>query len=315
MPPRKRALAHETVAGRKAERARLGRLRDLKVGVHARQRYYKAVGLFLQTLGAWHIPLAATFEELDRQLEEYIDMLWSEGMSKDLAADTLSGTQHFLSVRKKFHAGWRMLTVWQQRELPRRAPPMLPEVCMACAGLCFREQLPGLGLLFLLGFHCMLRTVECFTARASQVMVGATSGVFALPMTKSGLRKGAQELVTIDDPAVLFLCRWLLQHRLPGDSISELSLAQTRTFFKRCIAELRLEKLGLTPYSIRRGGASYDFRAHGDINRTVFRGRWDSVRTARIYVVDGTASLAEQQLDANDWCRVNSAIRHLKVAS
>ena len=220
-----------------------------------------------------------------------------------------------MSVKKKFHAGWRMLTVWQQRELPRRAPPMLPEICMAFAGLCFREEMPGLGLLFLLGFHCMLRTVECFTARASQLMVGATSGVFALPMSKSGLRKGAQELVTIDDPAVLFLCRWLLRHRLPGDCISELSLAQTRTFFKRCVAELKLEKFQFTPYSIRRGGASWDFRAHGDINRTVFRGRWDSVRTARIYVVDGTATLAEQQLDATDWARVNSARRHLTVTS
>ena len=42
-------------------------------------------------------------------------------------------------------------------------------------------------------------------------------------------------------------------------------------------------------YSVRRGGASYDFASHGLMERTLLRGRWESVKSARVYVNEALA--------------------------
>ena len=122
-------------------------------------------------------------------------------------------------------------------------------------------------------------------------------------------------MVTIDDLSVGTLCCQVLARRRPGERLSELSLPQVRKFFALAVKELGLERFGLKPYSIRRGGASWDFRSHGDIARTIFRGRWDSAKTARIYVVDGTAALAEQHLNSLEKLKLLTAISNLSKAS
>ena len=38
------------------------------------------------------------------------------------------------------------------------------------------------------------------------------------------------------------------------------------------------------PTSLRRGGATEDFLRHGQLDRTMLRGRWNSQKTARIYI-------------------------------
>ena len=315
--PRGRVVpTRKTVEERKAERARLGSLKELRVGAHAEERYLRAVRGFCATLQAWQGPLASDYEALDRQLAAYVDLLWCEGMSKNLAADTLSGAQHYLQVKRRFPASWKLITVWSQRELPTRAPPMLPEVAVALCGVALRRQLPGVGLCCLLGFHCMLRTVECFTATVGQLSINEQhQGVLALPLTKSGLRKGAAEMVTVDDPWICLLARRLLHNRAPGECICELSLPRFRKCFKEALAELGLQNLELKPYSLRRGGASWDFRQGGDIQRTIFRGRWDSVRTAKIYIVDGTAALAEHRLSDSQRAQIQAAASSVKAAS
>ena len=69
-----------------------------------------------------------------------------------------------------------------------------------------------------------------------------------------------------------------------------------RDFFKTCLHELGLDNLGMQPYSIRRGGATHDYQLYSDAQRTVLRGRWSDVRTARIYVTDGAATIASMQI-------------------
>ena len=60
-----------------------------------------------------------------------------------------------------------------------------------------------------------------------------------------------------------------------------------------------LAGLCLKPYSFRRGGATHDMCARGDLPRTIHRGRWSDARTARIYINDGLALLAQQALSAS----------------
>ena len=47
---------------------------------------------------------------------------------------------------------------------------------------------------------------------------------------------------------------------------------------------LGVADLDFRPYSVRRGGASFDFGNWENLDRTLFRGRWRGLKTARIYV-------------------------------
>ena len=58
---------------------------------------------------------------------------------------------------------------------------------------------------------------------------------------------------------------------------------------------LRLPTSKLTPYSLRRGGATWHFQQYGSLSRTTVHGRWADERTARIYIDGALAQLGE-------WC-------------
>ena len=47
----------------------------------------------------------------------------------------------------------------------------------------------------------------------------------------------------------------------------------------------------LTPYTFRRGGATWWFRATGSFDKVAVQGRWAQVRTARLYI---DSALAEE---------------------
>ena len=52
------------------------------------------------------------------------------------------------------------------------------------------------------------------------------------------------------------------------------------------------------PYSLRRGGATTLFRETANLELVMVQGRWQSQRTARIYVNDGMAAEKEEQFSA-----------------
>ncbi|CAK0841845.1 unnamed protein product [Prorocentrum cordatum] len=151
-------------------------------------------------------------------------------------------------------------------------------------------------VLILVAFHCLLRTGELMSIRAEHVLISAShTGLAALPWTKSRARRGAQELVTVDDPVVGRALAWLRQRQ----GVGPLPLgagAQFRLLFERACVQAGLEEVGLKPYSLRRGGATHDMCTRGDLGRTVHRGRWSDRRTAQIYINDGLAALAQQRV-------------------
>ena len=79
----------------------------------------------------------------------------------------------------------------------------------------------------------------------------------------------------------------------PAAQRDQPAIGMSPATFQRVFAEVRsllqLDDQRLTLYSWRRGGASADFRSHGSMETTLLRGRWASVRTARLYVQDAVA--------------------------
>ena len=90
-----------------------------------------------------------------------------------------------------------------------------------------------------------------------------------------------------------------LQRACKGKHRNDLLLARGarvfRTLFKALIDLFELEGL-ITVYSLRRGGASWDFLQHQSMERTLLRGRWQSTSSARIYLQDATAMVTYLKL-------------------
>ncbi len=64
-----------------------------------------------------------------------------------------------------------------------------------------------------------------------------------------------------------------------------------------------LDQFDFNFYSLRRGGATYDFASHGSMERTLLKGRWESTRSARVYVNEARAaavytSLSQAMIDS-----------------
>ena len=297
MPKRRPFEAAASKAARAAQRNRAGRLRDQRVGPNTIRRYLDAALRFCTWLYLHDELPSCSLRELDLQLASCIEALWAEGEGKAVAGYALAGIQHLLLVKRSFPRAWDLYGIWQRMELPRRVPPMLAEVLLGMAGYLVERGLSSIAAALLLGFHCLLRTDEVLSVTSSTANIGPSmTGAVALPFTKTGSRRGAQEIVTIDDPFVGRAVAHELHLRPPGERLVSCAAARFRAAFHEAAGAVGMQAAGLQPYTPRRGGATHDYLAHGDVLRTVARGRWSDFKVAKIYVTDGAAVLAQQRL-------------------
>ena len=66
-----------------------------------------------------------------------------------------------------------------------------------------------------------------------------------------------------------------------------------RKTFADVLTAVGLSHLDYRPYSLQRGGATYFFQNHGRFDSLLVLGRWQSASTARIYLNERLAVLAE----------------------
>ena len=62
------------------------------------------------------------------------------------------------------------------------------------------------------------------------------------------------------------------------------------------INALGFQQFGFRPYSLRRGGATFWLQQHGSFDKLLMQGRWASQKTARIYINEELALLADLKL-------------------
>ena len=79
--------------------------------------------------------------------------------------------------------------------------------------------------------------------------------------------------MTIDDPNVGRRLAAIAQNLPPDVLLLRGTATEFRQFFARALRELKVQKHDFRPYSIRRGGASFDFAIDGDIKQTRARRR------------------------------------------
>ena len=285
------------------------KLRDLRVSRLTLFRYRDAVAVFTYFYLVNFRHLARDLDELDEMSVEFIESCWEDMEPKSVVSTTLAGIQHFLHRKRCLPRSWWTLGTWSLYDLPARAPPIPALLACALAGKALAESLPGLAAAIVLGFAGFLRTGEILSMQYNHVALFDGVAVVSLPLTKMGRRRGAEEMVTIECPIAMAL--FAIASRA---AYAHEHLAVTPEFFREwwrnAVTALDLEAAIWRPYGLRRGGATHHFRQFGNLETTIFKGRWGSSTTARTYIVEAMSVLARSQLDiashslAKMWLRV-----------
>ena len=283
-------------------RKNLGSLKNLTIQPQTRRRYEKARQDFYTFLQANLLAIPTQTHALDLLLGEYLEHLWATGEGRGKAADTLAGIQDLQPHTKGGLAlSWRLLKAWQVNEIPCRAPP-LPEVCLqAMVGWAIFKEEFQFGLSLLLGFYGLLRTGELLDVKLSQIFVERSNkpAVVSLGLTKGGKRMGAAESVSIAVEVVLVWLRAWKKSSGPTTCLCD-TPAKWRAMFSQCLDATGLSVFNFRPYSLRRGGATHWFSKHGSLDKVVVQGRWQAHRTARVYINEGLATIAEMAIPKKD---------------
>ena len=296
-------IARRHVEGRTREervavRKKLGPLHTLTVQSRTKQRYESARQGFYKFLKHEGISLPTRRADLDVLVSEYIEHLWSTGEGRARANDTVAGLQDKdPKLRGSLPGSWRLLKTWSVNELPNRAPPMPTTVLHALVGYAlFKEDL-GFAVSLLVAFYCMLRTGEVLTLLSSHIAMTRPSqvAVISLGLTKGGKRQGASESATLTVVEALQML-WKWKKSNPPSTPLCPPAHQWRAKFSEALKALHLEEYGFRPYSLRRGGATHWFRHHGSLDKLLIQGRWAAPKTAKLYINEGLAILAELKI-------------------
>ena len=294
----KRHLEASTQEGRAKARKTLGTLKSLTVQPVTRQRYDLALDKFFQYLRNEHLVLPRAAMAIDAMVSDYLEFLWAAGFGRTEASNLLAALQDQQPhLRGKLSQSWRLLKAWVTHEVPNRAPPMPLEVLEAMVGYALFKNEKLFALSLLIGFHGLLRTGELTGIKASHVSISRTKGpaVVALGLTKGGKRHGSAESITLYGEDV---CRRLFQWVQTARASDSLTGASHvwRKKFSDTLQALAFHTWDFRPYSLRRGGATHQFRQHGAFDKLITQGRWLSVKTARLYINEGLAVLAELRI-------------------
>ena len=251
-----------------------------------RERYFNAVHPLL--------PLLETHRDLDNSLCLWIEAQYSEGKGLGKVSDALCGLQHFAPWTKgRLVESWKLFKIWRKAERPRQAPPLPESFALAFIARALEMEDLSLAVCIALGFWGMLRTGEILKVSTSHILLSKTDVIVQLGETKTSLRRAVDENIVVRHLVTFLLCQTLLQKfRGQATLVWGRSSTDFRTSFNSLVAFFGLNK-AFRPYSLRRGGVTADFQQHGQMERTLLRGRWNTSTAARQYIQQGLGALTE----------------------
>ena len=99
--------------------------------------------------------------------------------------------------------------------------------------------------------------------------------------TEAGARQGVCACVVVRDGPSIAALKLLCGRLRTGDQLLQLDERSFRKLLHRVVKALSVQDFAIRPYSLRRGGATWWFRATLSYDAVAERGRWSNVRTCR----------------------------------
>lgn len=242
----------------------------------------------------------------------YGKYLFYSGHPKYIYAETINAAiDHFPGYRGLIGAAWQTLKKWEEAEPVERSMVMPASVLQAGVSLATLWEWYRFAAALLLGFHGLLRPNEFLALKRSDLVlpryVLSDENICYVRILHSKTSRFVlrQHARVSDELSVLYLDAFF--GPLPQDAVLFGATAGVfRSRWNKLFGALHIptaEKLnGITPKSLRGSGASWLFHLTEDVERTLWRGRWQSKRALEHYLQDvmGQTLLANLLQDQRD---------------
>jgi hypothetical protein len=291
MPPR--AFTPMTKGVKVRKPARASKKLSLKyrgIVQKTRIRYEAQLKIFFDYLSTYDLAIPKTWRKLDRVVSNYIDFMYHEEIPVGYAGDLLSGLARWIpGSRSNLPTARLWFRNWLREVIRQRALPIPQFVLNGIAGLALAMKRLDLAALLPLAFVCMLRTSEVYSLRKSDVAFNPSSksAIVALRQTKTS-GPNTEECV-VHDPLIVQALRLLCMERKDDELLYSRPARFLGEDLKWLCKLVGFSHSRLTPYSLRRGGATWHMHAFGSLSTTALLGRWRHEKTAKIYI-DGAAA-------------------------
>ena len=189
-----------------------------------------------------------------------------------------------------------MLTAWGKHELPCQAPPLDGILLDAFLGFLLVEGFVDVMIVGWCMHDGIMRTDEAMRLDFENLSLEPTRAIANITEGKTVTRHGRVERAEFTD---VNLCRLLINFEATVGGIGPVlqrSPRQLRAIFAHAAEQLGLARMGLKPYGFKRGGATSHFREGGSLDLTAEKGRWQNLKTARLYVNTSLAAYTSMQI-------------------
>ena len=238
--------------------------------------------------------------ELDDLAAEYLNCMYQEGESVSAGGHLLSGIKRFMpDLRQVMPKASQYFKNWQKVHQPQRAIPVSWALLQAIAAVFWSQGSESTALMLYLGFQCFLRTAEMLALQYCHLLPHATKPEVAVVIPFAKTSHGNPQVLVVYGNHVWSLCCHLKNLNPSTQHLWRGQFADFHRSWKTAIECLGFAPEDYSPYGIRRGGATWHFLRHKSMDLTLARGRWSHSKTARLYVDDGTLTLAQSKWKAS----------------
>jgi integrase len=260
-------------------------------------------------------------EELDRCLASYFLWLFLAGElpwrgERLIAAlvfncPPLAGSQKVVFPRAtRSLAGWRSECPGAQR------PPIPWKIAAAIGYQMMQLGRVRWGAAVVIGFDAMLRFAELQRVRPEHVFeaevgdgVASARTVVSLPRTKTGLRQATW----VESPDARRILRFWSRRPASDGTVFGIEPHRFYELWHRCVASMGLGGLGLTPHSLRHGGATHMALSGRSAADIMLRGRWKSKGCFVRYTQPATLGEVTARISAKLHQAADEALRCLSA--
>jgi len=299
--------------------------------------YSKTLLRGLRSFGLWlssqdHVPsLEGPLWKVDEFVLEYVTAA-HKGRNKFHVTKHAVLALQLQFPRLRYHMGatWRALRRWETLRPWKPRVPVTEELMfvlflqaldlgMRASGQ-VRRLWFSLAILIRIGFYGLLRPGEGAKLRRSDVMIiqpfmkpRVAVLAIASPKTQRVLGAGRSQFTTIRDTATVDWLAAFVSGMPPEQRLWPSSRGVYNLRFGEVTKRSMVKELGVTPASLRAGGATHEL-VHGESMENIcFHGRWVNLGSLRSYLQEAASHLVWSQLSAQARSLCEQLLRRYRI--
>ena len=202
-------------------------------------------------------------------------------------------------LRRGLQPAKDVIEAWKQYLPGSNHLPLPVQLCRAMMALAWVWGWCDVAMLIAIGFLAMLRPGELVRLRRRNLVFPAdlllVANFFLVGIEHPKMRRVAarHEHVRVEEALITSWLQRLLAGWGPDARLFKGTAVQFRDMFRQLVAFFDVDTrdgIGVTPASLRSGGASWLYLCGMPLEEIRWRGRWSTVRTLEVYIQELAAS-------------------------